>query len=308
MKKSATIFVLFSLILTVAVSGCVQFGQEKESAKYGKGVLINNFEAFPSEVFSGEEVDLVLDVQNKGGRVARDIEARIFSLGGMNCDETETTISRLDPPTEDFEGEVATRTFTCTTPSVPGGVESEISPTVRVYYNYSTAARVPVPVLERDEYRRRLRRDESLPSLPSTTVSNGPLSVKIKSRSPAVVQSSNTEDERRFRLSIEANNLLSGTVYNYKSHPDPDQDDYDVIHATVSVGKGRLKCSNKDWEDDGVQSLNDDLRAGKTLRISCNVELDRDQIRQSMEIPVQVDLAYGYFLSESASFTVVGEQ
>lgn len=312
-KEKSFLPVLGLLMAVVLVSGCIQVGggEDEEETRYGNGLVIKNFEAFPNEVFSGDTLDLIVDIQNKGGREAGGIWAEVYSLSGLACVndgcEVKEDISSLDAPTSDFEGETVTETWELEAPSVHKGIADNVNPQVRVYYDYSTVARNSIPVISRQEYKRKLQRDQSLPSAGSTTVSHGPFSVNIKSRSTAVLD----EDENTFRVSILANNLLSGTAYTLDggyekgTAPKSENDELDKVKVTVTPsGNNKIDCGGTGGFKDSYSSK-EDLRGGETLRMNCEVSLDSKS--DSMDVPVDVELDYGYFLTDSASLTLKGE-
>lgn len=307
-QKKSVLPVLSLLMVVVLVSGCVQIGgDDEEETRYDNGLVIENFEAFPDEVFSGDSLDLILDVQNKGGREATDVWAEVYSLGGLeDSNENKKELSDLDSPTSDFEGQTDTATWNLDAPSIEKGITDTVTPNVRVYYQYSTRARNSVPVLTRSEYKRRLKRDESLPEAGSTTVSHGPFSVEIKSRSTAVINED--DDEHTFRVSITANNIMSGTAYKsgLGSETEPESDELDVVNLTIKSGEGDISCGGESHADE-YQESEEDLRGGEEMRKNCEIKLAKDEVSDVMDIPIEVKMDYGYFISGEAPVTIEGE-
>lgn len=301
MNKLSALSVL-SLVLVVSVSGCIQVGEEEET-KFGNGLIIDSFEAFPSSLFSGESYSVSAEVVNKGGRDANNI---LFYLFNVNQDTDIKTTSKLEPPTENVPGEVASKVWdSVNAPSVEEGITEEVEPRVRVYYKYSTLATTSMPVLSRTEWKRMLREDENMPSPKSTTVTHGPLSVDINARSPITVQSDETES---FRISVTGNNIGSGTPYLRDSHPEGSGD---IPISTENVNRISLQIdSGSDVVKgsgclDGSQEVR--VRKGNTFRYDCEITVKEGAVQTSADVPLTVKLRYGYLVDDSASVDVRGE-
>lgn len=302
-KKPAVLPVFLLLVGTLATSGCVQLGGEEQPAKYGNGVMITSFEAVPGTVFAGDDYDLILDVQNKGGRTAKDVNAYFYSVAQGEFKNKKVT---LDPPTKEIAGQRHTFSWSPDSPTLPQGITRTLNPKVRVFYKYQTIGAARLPVISKSEYKRRVKRDRKLPQKEPVTVSRGPFSIQIKGESPARVE--DTQGERTFRIYIVAKNLLDGTPYYRGAHPSSSQnlprgDSLDTVEMEININSTNAELTST---CDQYTSFNNiTIRRGEVIRESCEVNVST--VEPVQEIPIMVRLRYGYFLSSETSVKVRGE-
>lgn len=309
-KKFTVLPVSLLLLSTLAISGCIQLGQEEEK-ELGNGVMITSFRAFPSTVYSGEDYSVSLSVKNKGGREATDTIAYLYNI--PNIDSNFKTIGSLGPTTEEFSGQGATVMWQRV--GAPGGlgqgVEQPLNPKAKVYYKYTTYAMQSIPVVTWDYMKRVERQGGTLPSLGKTTVTRGPISVKIKSQSPVRVDSEKSDE--KIRISVSGSNLLGGTPFNHTQVPDsttepPISSDYlNEVKLTLNTNSTVVnKNANIDNNCFGGSSgiL---LYGGNEFTKNCKIQIDATEIASSTIIPVTATLKYGYYVQTSTSLTVKGK-
>jgi hypothetical protein len=139
MKMKKTLFLLL-LILVLLVAGCIR--QAPTPTGIATGVIIEKFAPERSEVFSGDEVVIRLNVKNVGEEDAENVRARLFGLGTDWGGERTASKSAPD-------------ILQKSQPNIPGGtweeywnvvapkdlkVDTSYSIGVRVLYKYKTTA------------------------------------------------------------------------------------------------------------------------------------------------------------------------
>ncbi|GEM_PF-2497641 len=286
-------FIVLLAASLVFISGCIEFGEDDEEVGYG--VEITSFDAIPPEVFSGDSFDLLLDVQNMGDRTAEDVWANVERAGGsIEVDGFQDQVL-LDPPTEDFEGEMHTFTASMTAPQISVGPEN-VGIRSRVYYKYETDARVLLPVIEKDEYAMRLEVGDPIPDMGVSRMSRGPLSVGIDGPSPVLID----EDDTTFRFYIQGQNIGGGVPYLEDAHGEgeiPGREQRNRISVDVSFPEDTpVSWEDEDCSDDNVRVY------GGDFQIICRGEIDEDV--NFLEVPIDVNLDYGYYIDQETSLTV----
>lgn len=296
MNSKRSFFVILLAASVVVFSGCVEFGEEETET--GRGLVITSFDAVPGEVFSGDSFDLLLDVQNVGDRTAENVVANITQKGGASEDNSGFTgDTDLDPPTEDFEGEIHTFDAEMNAPTISVGPE-DVRLKGRVNYEYTTDARVLLPIIEKDEYMRRARADEEIPDMGVSRVSKGPFTVSIDGESPARIEEEEGDVDVRF--SIEGNNIGSGVPYNTEGHPNPGSDDINEMEVDVDLGDNMEWGEHDDCSDDSVP-----VRGGDDFQVICRAEYNGAE--DFDEVPIDVTLNYGYYIDSETSVRVLEE-
>ncbi len=285
------IFIVLIAVSLVFISGCIEFGEQEEEVGYG--VEITSFDAIPPEVFSGDSFDLLLDVRNMGDRTADDVWANIERSGGITNVEGFDDVMPLDPPTDEFQGEMHTFTASANAPQISIGPE-DVNVRARVYYDYKTDSRVLLPVIGKDEYAMRLEVNDPIPEMGVSRMSRGPISVGIDGPSPVLVD----EDDTTFRFYIEGRNIGGGVPYLTEAHGDvPDRDQRNRIGVDVSFPED----APVSWEDEDCSD--DDVRVyGGDFQIICRGEVDEPV--DFLEVPIDVTLDYGYYVDGETTLTV----
>ncbi|MFP4115904.1 MAG: hypothetical protein ACLFTQ_01740 [Candidatus Aenigmatarchaeota archaeon] len=292
---------LITSLLVVAVSGCLDFGEE-ESEPQQDGVIIDRLEAYPEAVYSNEDLEIILDVKNMGTVNAENIKAQIFNRGKLSLKENEDNpkdIDTLEKATDEYQGESRTEDWSLEAPEVES-VERTDNPKVRVYYEYETVAEVNVPALNRNEHRARAREDEEIPAVEAPVTSAGPFSVSLPEpgRAPSIEEGGDD-----FRLTIIGQNTGPGTAYLEGSVLD--DLDRNTIEMKIDVGDpGELvgDCADAYGGEFGEVSFWDhDFRKG------CRIDIDEDDVEPEMAIPVKIRLRYGYFVEDDVTVTTQPE-
>lgn len=181
-RRFAILLILPALVLLT--SGCTW--PPGGVTSIGSGVAINEFIPSLSTVNSGDEVKLMLKIENKGSTDALNVKAE---LTGINLDEwtalfgdlfTETigTLHGVDKE-GNIPGGTSQKQWTLEAPMLPKGTSHDYNPEVRVSYDYKTTATRAVTIVDKDELQRIVQRGGSLPSSRPTEYSDGPIQVDI---------------------------------------------------------------------------------------------------------------------------------
>jgi len=173
-------FLLFIPILViVAVSGCTS-----NIVGGGPGVVITSWEPELTNVFSNDDVDFLLKVNNQGASRAKNVIAEITNIdiaewGTFGFTQIQLGDLIAHDPVTNTPGESKTVQFqNLRAPLLNRGTSFLYEPMVRVSYDYSTSAQKPITLVDSQELVRIQQQGQTLPSTP-TTFTSGPLSVEI---------------------------------------------------------------------------------------------------------------------------------
>ncbi len=289
--KKELVIILITVSLVFA-SGCIEFGEDEEPAAYG--LTIETLEAIPSQVFSGDTFELVLDVRNLGGVEAREIEPELYTAGGASTtdDFTPSSVGSLNPPTADFEGEGASFSLDMSAPTLSVSDET-VRPEVRVPYKYKTESRILIPVLHEEEYRAIEGTDETVPRIEKARVTDGPFTVDITGPNPGRVGDGDIE----VPFTVSGSNIGGGTAYLESGHPSPGTDDLNRIDIDVDIDHDDFDMSEDACDESSIR-----LRKDGSFHISCTMSFDGDIDDVTFEeVPVSLTLDYGYRIRQRTS-------
>jgi hypothetical protein len=309
--KSLTILLILSLV--VFVSGCTGTGN---TVSYGKGVIIENFESDLGSlaVESGDDVGLLLRIQNQGELEAGDVEAELYNVDlsewgtGFSWTGEKKDLGNLlapDPRTN-TEGETQTVQWYLEAPDLPKNTERTYTPYVRVYYDYKTNAQKPVTLVDDEELRRLIQQGKTLPG-GITDTSAGPFSVEIKTGD--FIKTQRTDDP--FPLNIFITNdlwesggsVIEGTGFfggfGFDSFQYPVRVTITLPPGISLTGEGSDGCSTSgEWIN---------LWKGKTAELTCEIRID-DPPDVREEKFIEVELEYRFYTDSSTTVKVIGTE
>jgi hypothetical protein len=296
-SKSAVVISLLSILF---IAGCV--APSPEARVGGYGVVINKFEPDYPDLESKEEVAITLEVQNTGGVKARDVYAYLL-LDWVTREPKNQPIGDLTPPDEeaDLPGQIRVLDWWVTTPDIPVGIPYTYEPIARVLYYYKTVASTMAPVLTDEEYQRLKREGKPIPAQTETVVSKGPLGVEIEARSYRVIDAAG-----RLMIRIIVQNLLDGNTFSPAhptSDPEPGYEELNKINISITTSPEiaasvqAIDCQAFYGEDELV------LRRGAAT-YPCELNVTGVTIRK--DVPIQVELRYGYMIEATTQMTVRG--
>ncbi len=135
MKKILPLVFLISVLI---VSGCVKQGG---GGGTNDGVIITSFVVDPSPVEGGDHVYLLMDIENRGGDVARNIEAKLIGLPtgerGFSIESITGKPDELYPPEAGITGEVATIEWDLKTPESETDIDYPVEGEIKYSYNHT---------------------------------------------------------------------------------------------------------------------------------------------------------------------------
>ncbi len=285
-REFAIVLIAASLVF---VSGCIDFDEEEETE--GHGLVVEEFEGVPSEVFSEDEFELFLDVRNMGDVDAEEVTPELYSTGGATeVDDAwdPESVPSLSAPTQEFEGEQASFTRTLGAPDIEISDET-LNIQTNIYYKYGTEARIRIPVISSEERRSREEAGEALPNIETPRVTDGPFTVRITGPDPAIIE----EDDTGIMFTIHGNNVGGGRAYLSDEHPDPGRDELDSVDVTIDTD-GQITGVECDGETT--------VRHGDYFELHCSGDVD--DFQEFQEIPIDVTVDYGYRIRERTSVYV----
>jgi len=281
------------LPVLIAVSGCIIPGLPSLGGSAGSGLAILAFEpAFP-RVYSDEPVEFRLRVQNTGSVDARDVTPKIIGL--ETWDREADTCNRWDKisaavPSIGAPGETANCKWTFVAPDVPRGLSTTYSPTVRLYYSYSTSVVKSIFLASSKELRLMKDRGDAPPAQ-TTSQTSGPVQINVKTDTPVRVWG----DSVTFPITITINNAGGGVICPSVSDCESNQ----------NLNKLRIEVrSDSDIVISDCDTGDVELWQGKTNTLICQATFSglRDiGLTQSL---ITVKANYGYYTDRTTQVTV----
>ncbi len=296
MAKQALLLLVLAILV---LSGCVT-----GPAPTGQGITILSFEAIPSEVYSGENVQLALKIQNQGASTAKDVKVKLFGI-----DPTEWQAgTRFDREIGDMVGAIegmpgATETiyWTVQTPSPGPGITYPYTVTARVFYKYTTSAVQTITVVSEKEFMDLKDRGQTLP-IKSTVYTQGPLTIAMTTKP---VYASETWEKKWFPISFRIQNVGGGVL---RAEPGwgwtPTYGGVELeypVKVTIEMPSGlslRGDCADYEWGK--WVSLFDN-----SFEDTCLVDLTSIP-EISVDKTIRIKLDYDYYISASTTITVTG--
>ncbi|MBI4181820.1 MAG: hypothetical protein HY520_02530 [Candidatus Aenigmarchaeota archaeon] len=178
-RSSRPLLLFVPVLALVVISGCTS-----SSGGAGPGVVILGWEPELSDVFSDDQIDFLLKVQNTGESRARNVVAEITNIDPAEWGTfgfTQKQLGELIPfdPVTNTPGETETVTFSnFRAPKLNKGQDFIYEPIARISYDYATSAQKPVTIVDATELIRIKQAGQALPS-EAATYTSGPLSVEI---------------------------------------------------------------------------------------------------------------------------------
>jgi hypothetical protein len=321
MKKG----VLLAILSVVLVAGCVQgqlpsWIQQTTTVVGGAGLVITDFTADPTEIYTDASGRIMVTISNKGGAVVDSSDAVFYLTGsGIKDDLSDnlywagrgsTTsvfagLSKTLNPEDPVRGTPAgeqTITYTLTSPTgiAKGSTRDDIF-IGRLYYDYSTTVSGNVWVYSEAESDAARASDRNL-NMATLSSTAGPIALYVKAIPDPVVLA---PGEDTFTLQIKVSNVGGGTLYEAGA--------VDYASATPDLSldaETELNRVEVDIEGSGLTGFTDcegvqELVAGKDITLSCDVTVTSPPTTmQSYQLSVSA--TYGYFTERTATVSVSG--
>lgn len=313
-KKIASIFPFLAVVLIVAVSGCTSTG----TGGSGPGVVILSWTPELSSVFSEENVDILLKIQNQGDSRAKNVRAEITNID-MNewgsFFEQEKQLGDLIPadPVSNTPGETKTTQFqNLEAPQLSKGTSFTYEPSIRVSYDYSTTAQKPVTLVDKNELIMLQQQGKSLPSK-ATTYSSGPLTVDIIMgnyiKTSSNFGSGQTYDIFPVQIKITNTQWGSGgsvTDKGFGGYYSSGWGEYDYpVNVKVIPPSGTSFVYSGYGTDCSSYEFPMDLFQGKEAEITCELEVTNPPTIKTESL-IKVELDYRFFTDSTTQVTVQG--
>jgi hypothetical protein len=320
MKKG----VLLAILSVVLVAGCVQgqlpsFLQTTTTVIGGTGLVITEFTADPTEIYTDASGRIMVTISNKGGAVVdgdalfyltgsgikNDLSDNLYWSGRGSTTSVFDYITKTLNPEDPVRGTPAgeqTITYTLTSPTgIAKGTTREDIFIGRLYYDYSTTVSGNVWVYSEAESDAARASDRSLNSATLSSTA-GPIALYVKAIPDPVVLA---PGEDTFTLQIKVSNVGGGTLYEAGA--------IDYASATPDLSldaETELNMVDIDIEGSGLTGFADcegvqELVAGKDITLSCDVTVTSPPTTmQSYQLAVTA--IYGYMTERTATVSVSG--
>jgi len=286
----------------------------------GTGLVITDFTADPTEIYTDASGRIMVTIANKGGAVVDAGDAVFYLTGSGIKDSLEndlywsargsTTsvfeqISKTLNPEDPVRGTPAgeqTITYTLSSPTgiAKGSTRNDIF-IGRLYYDYSTTVAGNVWIYSEAESDAARASDRSLNSAALSSTA-GPVALYVKAIPDPVVLAAG---EDTFTLQVKVSNVGGGTLYEAGAI------DYSDAAPDLALdAETELNMVEIDIEGSGLTGFGDcegvqELVAGKDITLSCDVTVTSPPTTmQSYQL--EVTATYGYFTERTSTVTVSG--
>lgn len=311
------IFLLFLVVMVVAVSGCISGGSKTNVG--GNGVAITDFSSSVSDVSDCDKsVRINLDVENQGGNSISSNNL-LACLSGKNfpgktseqmwaIDSSQTgkicqsLTKKLDAPDNinSMPGGAASFKWTVNSPFVPFPLTREDGFSGRVFYKYNSRTSATVFVISESELAVAKQTGKLPPSSPQIDKTASPVDITIDVNQPIVAQNGDT-----FTLKVTLSNVGGGTVFDQSAVsfgsdasnvPSIPEDKLNLI--TIKVDTSLIAGGSSDAGMCAADLSNVELRKGSTVTIPCDIKINAP-ISKLQSFPILLTATYGYFVDSS---------
>jgi hypothetical protein len=259
-----------------------------------QGVVIKSFTADVPNAEKDIPVSFTLEVENRGGKEATDVNARLFGLP-----TSEWTFSpsnrqffsnlRLDGVAADGSIQGIEQAIVDATPTATKSTDTNYAVAVRVKYDYDTDFEGTVEVASRDYIRSVTPAGTTQPGVRITNSKStlGPLTVTARTTSSNLNAGTQT-----IRVIFDITNTGGGRVFD-RSATDPTDSNLDKIEITTS-GYPTTTCSTTDTRLISAQS--------RTITCDVRVTVTNDEYTP---YTFGIKVRYGYFVDSTVPITLL---
>jgi hypothetical protein len=299
-KKALLVFLLIAVLF---LSGCTE--QRPVNVDANNGLLITMFSVEPLKIDKGDNVVVMMDIENVGGVPATDIEANFYGAEGWEGTSNKT-IADLDPPDPVMgtPGDFKTVTVTLTSPDdLPQGVQVNYPITARVTYSYKTTAAITIPAYSEDLYKVNVQQGRAMETEAKVENTNAPIKVDL-TRGPTPIVVGTKGEETSYVL--EFKNVGSGWPSESTT------EEIGRMTGKIKVyGATLIECLDKNANSDNSVTLDMSVfkmrGATASVPVSCSVSLPSGWTStQSGSIIFTVDIDYDYYIEKTANVMVWG--
>ena len=297
--KNKMLFVA-ALVLAILAAGCAT-QQTTVTISETDGVVIKSFSADVMTYSNQDPIPLYLEIENEGGTTAESTSAEI--IGASWTTKPVFTIGNMFPPSIEppipGQYEVFAPTLSPYT-SLPEGVNTNTHLTARVIYVYYSNGEVQVPVINKNEYRRRVQMKETLPTIPPVSNSKGPIHIDIDDRgvNPIIATADGGSNQQvSFRIYIK--NVGSGAPIS--------GDDIGLMNATLTLQGLNARfnecLSNTAYHGTSV-NIPLTLRHGEYVVVPCIATLTVPNLHDTFHVIMST--RYTYFTEQQITVAIAG--
>lgn len=299
--------VLAFLSIVVLASGCAHTANNTDSGPTSS-LKIENFTAFPSDPFSGQDVRLQLQTINLGEHDAEDVSAELYNVpfDGENSwsfregdgQWVDQGVVRSADPDADLPARTQNIRWALTAPNLDSDLDIPYNFRTRIYYKYRSVGTSTLTLMDQETYR-----EEGSSGRPVIDNSASPVNLEIRTRTPIVYEGGGSE------MCIIARNEGEGTAFLHEeAYQDPEYEigDENANKVLVSVpDQANVDFSSEEEVDSEENTVEVNLIGGEG--IACyEIDVSNAGSQDRLEVPVRIDADYGYVKDASQEVTVRG--
>lgn len=314
--------ILLATIAVLLVAGCTQqggnvqwpFQQITTTAVGGAGLVISDFSADPTSVYSSSNARVMMTVMDKGGAAVPESKSVVFLTGSaLKLDDTTGTywhsstetiykhLGNLNPedPVRGTPAGEKTITWSLTAPNITKGTTRSDIFIGRVYYDYQTTVTGTVWVYSQAEADAARTASRSLNKGVFSSTS-GPVALSARISPDPVVLATG---ESSYTLTIKVSNVGGGVLYKTGSVTYTSPENIEL--TTDELNKLSISINAPGMTPSSGCSGEQELVGGKDITLSCDVTITSPP-STFQGYPITITADYGYNTERTASVTVQG--
>jgi hypothetical protein len=313
--------ILLTTIAVLLVAGCTGTGgiqwpiqQITPTAVGGTGLVISDFSADPTNVYSNSNARVMMTVTDKGGAAVLNDKSVVFLTGSaLSLSDTTGTywhnsaesiykhLGNLNPE-DTVRGTPAsekTITWSLTAPNITKGTTRPDIFIGRVYYDYQTTVTGTVWVYSQSESDAARTAGRSLNKGVFSSTS-GPVALTARISPDPVVLATG---ENSFTMTIKVSNVGGGALYQVGSvtYTSPE----DITLTTDELNKVDIAITAPGMTGFSGCTGTQELVGGKDITLSCDVTISSPPTT-FQGYPITLTASYGYNTERTATVTVSG--
>jgi len=312
--------ILLATIAVLLVAGCAAptqwpWQQITTTAIGGAGLVISDFSADPTSVYSNSNARIMMTVSNKGGAAVPDTSSVIYLTGSaISLSDTTGTYwhnsaeaiykhfgKTMNPedPVRGTPADEKTITWSLTAPNVTRGTTRSDIFIGRVYYDYQTTVTGTIWVYSESESDAARAAGRTLNKATFSSTS-GPVALITKASPDPVVLATG---ENSFTMTIKVSNVGGGALYRtgavtYTAGSE------DITLTTDELNKVSIAVSAPGMTVSGCTG-EQELVGGKDITLSCDVIITSPPTT-FQGYPITITSTYGYNTERTATVLVSG--
>lgn len=297
------------LAAVVIVAGCTDNTSDNSvTVSQTSGVEITSFSASPSSLSGGQPATLQMNIKNRGGVDAENVQARLTNpefgsdsgLWSVEGGEWKDGFNTLRGPNPDSGQAALTRTlqWSVNAPNSNNQIDIDYDFDADLFYRYSTEASTQMSLVNTNSVE-----DQPTRATPAIQNTGGPIQLGVQASSPVIFTEESGGSSKSLPFCITMQNQGSGTPFIYEdslvngnAYRGVSSDITDRINLSVSTSSSFLEFEENNVQKELVGNPPSTCMDMNASYVSTN--------EGSTTAQITVEADYGYRVQDSTGITV----